>query len=62
MLTQLDKNKKKMATDNFILCGCQSELKKKKNYHSERILKFIMLSFVSKTLRSVHSLQEKQST
>lgn len=30
MLTQLDKNKKKMATDNFILCGCQSEFKKKK--------------------------------
>lgn len=30
MLTQLDKNKKKMARDNFILCGCQSELKKKK--------------------------------
>lgn len=36
MLTQLDKNKKKMATDNFILCGCQSELKKKKKKLSFR--------------------------
>lgn len=32
MLTQLDKNKKKMGTDNFILCDVNQNLKKKKSF------------------------------